>query len=223
MTGRDFKDRIYEHFAVVGRAMASPKRLEILDLLAQGERSVEDIAGQTGLGIKNASVHLRALRSARLLDSRREPPYVFYRLADESVFRLVRDLQAVARARLAELDQVARAYVESRDELEPIGPEELVRRLRDGDVTLLDVRPVEEFRAAHIPGARSVPLAELEGVLATLSRAHEVIAYCRGPYCAFSLDAVEALRRRGFRARRMEAGLPDWRALGHPVEGEISL
>lgn len=218
MEHRELKDELYGQFSRIGRAFGSPKRLELLDLLAQGERPVEELAAETGLTLKNASAHLRVLREARLVDTRKESPYVLYRLADESVFILLRQLESVARARLAEVQRLVQDYYYDPGELEPVGSEELARRMTEGDVIVLDVRPEEEYRAGHIPGARSIPVGELEARLSELPAAGEVVAYCRGPYCLFSLEAVEVLRRNGVQARRMEAGLPDWRAAGHAVQ-----
>lgn len=217
MDKRVLKDQLYDQFARIGKAVASPKRLEILDLLSQSEKTVEMIAEQAALTVKNASAHLRELRHARLVETRKEPPYVYYRLADEAVLRLVRELQLLARLRLAEVERTARLYLDRRDEMEPIGAQELRRRIEAGDVTVLDVRPADEYRAGHIPGAISIPVEELARRLADLPRDREVVAYCRGPYCVFAVQAVEVLRREGFRARRMEAGLPDWRLAGHRV------
>jgi rhodanese-related sulfurtransferase len=216
--GREFKEQLHEQFARIGKAFASPRRLEILDLLAQGEKPVEVIAEQTALTIKNASAHLRELRSARLVETRREGTYVYYRLAGDRVFKVLREIQALARERLAEVDHVARLYLENRAELEPCGAEELRRRMRDGEVTIVDVRPEDEYRAAHLLGAISIPVQELERRIAELPRTQEVVAYCRGPWCVYAAEAVEMLRNAGFRARRMEEGLPDWKARGFPVE-----
>lgn len=215
--GRQFKDQLYAQFARVGQTLSSPARIEILDLLAQAEKSVEAIAAEAGLGIKNASAHLRILRQARLVETRKEPPYVYYRLAGPAVFRLLRELQVLSRERLGEVEQVARLYLERRDELEPVDPEELRRRLDAGETTLLDVRPVDEYRAAHIPGALSIPIRELTQRLAEIPRNRAVVAYCRGPYCVYAVEAVEALREHGFSAARMEVGVPDWRLAGYPV------
>lgn len=217
MGHRRLKDELYRNFARIGKAVASPKRLELLDLLAQGERPVEALAAELGLTVKNASAHLRVLREARLVEPRKEPPYVFYRLADASVFALLRQLEEVARVRLAEVQRLVQDYYEDPAELEPIGAEELERRVAAGEVILLDVRPEEEYRAGHIPGARSIPVAELPARLSELPAGRDVIAYCRGPYCLFALEAVEVLRRNGVRAARLEAGLPDWRAAGRAV------
>jgi rhodanese-related sulfurtransferase/DNA-binding transcriptional ArsR family regulator len=211
------KRSLYTHFARIGAALSSPVRLEIVDLLAQTERPVEELAGQLGLPIANASAHLKVLHGARLVDRRREGQRIYYRLADPAVGQLLRQLQAVGRAQLAEVDQLVRRYYEQPGEFEPVAPTELLRRLEREDVLVLDVRPPEEFRAAHIPGARNVPPAELKRRLAKLPRNREVVAYCRGPYCLFSVEAVAELRRRGFRARRLRGGLPDWRAAGYPV------
>jgi rhodanese-related sulfurtransferase/DNA-binding CsgD family transcriptional regulator len=218
MTSRAFKDQLHEQFARIGKALSSPKRLEVLDLLAQGEKPVEAIAEQAALTVKNASAHLRELRNARLVETRREGTYVFYRLAGERVFQVLREIQALARERLTEVDHVARLYLGHRDELEPCDAEELRRRMREGEVTILDVRPEDEYRAGHIPGALSIPPQELERRLADLPRDREIVAYCRGPYCVYAAEAVEALRKAGLRARRMEEGLPDWKARGFPVE-----
>lgn len=211
------KDQLYDQFARIGRALGSPARLEILDLLAQGEKTVEQLAEQARLGVKNASAHLRALREARLVETRKEPPYVFYRLADPAVVRLLRELQAIAKARLAEVEQISRLFFEDPGEMEPVGAEELLRRLEEDAVTVLDVRPADEYRAGHIAGAISIPVEQLERRLAELPRDRPVVAYCRGPYCVYALDAVEVLRRHGYDAQRMGDGLPDWRLAGHPV------
>lgn len=211
------KDRLYDQFARIGRALGSPARLEMMDLLAQGEKTVEQLAEQARLGIKNASAHLRALREARLVETRKESPYVFYRLADPAVVRLLRELQAIAEARLAEVEQISRLYFEDSEEMEPVGAEELLRRLEENAVTVLDVRPADEYRAGHIAGAISIPVEHLERRLAELPRDRPVVAYCRGPYCVYALDAVEVLRGHGYEAQRMEGGLPDWRLAGHPV------
>ena len=211
------KDRLYDQFSRIGKALGSPARLEILDLLAQGEKTVEQLARDARLGVKNASAHLRALREARLVDTRREGPYVHYRLADEAVMRLVHELQALARQRLAEVDRIVGLYFEAPSELEGIGPEELRQRLQEGDVMVLDVRPTEEYRAGHIPGALSIPIDDLEARLAELPRRRESVAYCRGPYCVMALDAVTLLREHGFVAHRLEQGILDWRARGWRV------
>lgn len=212
-----FKDDLYVQFSRIAKAVASPKRFALLDLLAQAERTVEALAEETGLTQKNASAHLRVLREARLVDTRKEPPYVVYRLADPAVLGLLRQLEQVARQRLAEVQRLVQDHYEDPDGLEPIGVSELASRLASDEVVVLDVRPEEEYRAGHIPGAQSIPVAELEARLSEVPSDREVIAYCRGPYCLFSQQAVEVLRRAGVRARRLEAGLPDWRAAGYTV------
>jgi rhodanese-related sulfurtransferase/DNA-binding MarR family transcriptional regulator len=217
-THREFKDRLFEQFARVGKALASPKRLKIVDLLAQGERPVEEIARETAMSVASASQHLQALKAARMVEARREGLYIHYRLADESVFRTWQAVRALAESRLAEVEGVVEAYLEDRDALEALDATELMERLSDGSVVVLDVRPGEEYRAGHIPGALSVPVDALEATLQTLPREREVVAYCRGTYCVFSDEAVAFLRARGYRARRLRQGLPDWRAAGMPVE-----
>jgi rhodanese-related sulfurtransferase/predicted transcriptional regulator len=215
---REFKDRLFEQFARVGKALASPKRLEIVDLLAQGERTVEEIARQTTMSVASASQHLQALKAARMVESRREGLYIHYRLADEDVFRTWQAVRALAESRLAEVDRVVESYLEDRDALEAVDATELMERLSDEGVVVLDVRPEEEYRAGHIPGALSVPVEALEAALQTLPRDREVVAYCRGPYCVFSDEAVAFLRACGYQAYRLREGLPDWRAAGMPVE-----
>ena len=215
---REFKDRLFEQFARVGKALASPKRLEIVDLLAQGERTVEEIARETAMSVASASQHLQALKGARMVEVRREGLYAHYRLADESVFRTWQAVRALGESRLAEVDRVVETYLENRDALEAVGATTLMERLSDGSVVVLDVRPEEEYRAGHIPGALSVPVEALEAALETLPNDKEIVAYCRGPYCVFSDEAVALLRSRGYQARRMAEGLPDWRAAGLPVE-----
>ena len=216
---REFKDRLFGQFARVGKALASPKRLEIVDLLAQGERTVEEIARETAMSVASASQHLQVLKAARMVEARREGLYIHYRLADEDVFRTWQAVRALAELHLAELDEVVEAYLQDREELEAVDAAELMDRLSDGNVVVLDVRPEEEYRAGHIPGALSVPVDALEAALQTLPRNQEMVAYCRGPYCVFSDEAVAFLRSRGYRARRLRQGLPDWRAAGMPVEG----
>lgn len=211
------RDRIYEQFARIGKALASPARLEVLDLLSQGEKTVEQLAEQARLGVKNASAHLRVLREARLVESRKEPPHVVYRLADEAVLRVVRELQSLARLRLAEVEQISRLYFDAPSQLEPIDGAELLRRVEAGDVTVLDVRPPDEYSAGHIPGALSMPVEQLEHRLLEIPADRPVIAYCRGPFCVFAGDAVEKLRRHGYSAERMAEGVPDWRLAGLPV------
>lgn len=215
---RLFKDRIYDQFERVGKALASGRRLELLEILAQGERPVEDVARETAMTVANASQHLQVLRRARLVETRQEGNRVFYTLADERVFRLLQALREVAEARLAEIEQLTRDYLSDRDQLDPVQMAELFDRLRAGDVVVLDVRPPEEFESGRIAGARSVPLDELEARLAEIPPDKEIVAYCRGPYCVFATEAVERLRRHGRSARRLDLGFPDWHAAGLPVE-----
>lgn len=215
---RDFKDALYGQFARIGHALASPKRIELIDLLAQGEKSVESLSQYAALPIKNTSAHLRVLRQARLVDTRRDGTYVQYRLADAEVSRLLHALQALGHRRLAEVQQVVGQYLDGRDAFEPVTLRELRELLRQGEVTVVDVRPSEEFEAGHIPGAISLPVADLERRLRELPRRREIIAYCRGRYCVYSLEAVTLLRQHGFRARRADQGFPEWRAARWPVE-----
>jgi rhodanese-related sulfurtransferase len=217
---RELKDPLYAQFARIGHAVASPKRIELLDLLGQGEKTVETLAEQTATPVKNTSAHLRVLRQAGLVETRREGTYVYYRVAGPDVSDFVRRLQTLARGRLAEVERVAQLYVDGRDELEPVSLRELRRRMREGDVTLIDVRPEEEFRAGHIPGALSIPVAQLKRRLGEIPKRREVVAYCRGPYCVYSVEAVGILRKHGYRARRAAEGVPDWRASGLPVASE---
>jgi rhodanese-related sulfurtransferase len=217
---RAFKDALYAQFARIGHAVSSPKRLELLDLLGQGEKTVEQLAEQTATAVKNTSAHLRALRQARLVETRRDGTYVWYRLADEAVAGFLLGLQALGRQRYAEVREVAESYLEHRDTLEPIAPAELRRRLDAGDVTLIDVRPGDEFAAGHIPGALSLPVAELADRLRELPKRKEIVAYCRGPYCVMAVTAVELLRQRGYRARRLIESIPGWRARGYTIDHE---
>jgi len=217
MPHRELKDPLYAQFARIGHAVSSPKRLELLDLLSQGEKTVETLAEQSSMPLKNTSAHLRVLRQARLVDTRRDATYVYYRLASEDVSRFLRELQSLARVRLAEVEQVARLYIDDRDVMEPVSLDELRRRMRDGDVTVIDVRPEEEFRAGHIPGARSIPVAQLKRRLSEIPKKKEIVAYCRGPYCVYSVEAIAILRKHGYRARRADEGLPEWRANSLPV------
>jgi rhodanese-related sulfurtransferase/DNA-binding transcriptional ArsR family regulator len=216
-TQRQFKDEVYEQIARISKAAAAPKRLELLDLLSQGPRTVEVLAGLAGITVGNTSQHLKILRAARLVDARKQGLYVQYRLADEEVARFFVALRTLARSRLAEVERVTRESFERRGALEAVAGDELVRRVRSGEVTVLDVRPVEEYEAGHIPGARSIPIAELAERLQEVPQDRDVVAYCRGPYCVMAVEAVELLRRRGFTAHRMENGVADWRARGWRV------
>lgn len=214
---RAFKSELFEQFARVGKAMASSARIELLDLLSQTERTVEQLADLTEMSIANVSQHLQVLRHAQMVEVRREGLYAFYRLADDSVFRLWQALREVGDKRLAEIERVVASYLKDRKTLEPVTVGELAKRLDEGSVMVIDVRPVEEFSAGHIPGALSVPVGELKRRLAELPRSKEIVAYCRGPYCVQSDEAVSLLRKQGFSVRRLEVGLPDWRADGLPV------
>lgn len=215
---RAFKAQLYEQFARVGKVASSPQRLELLDLLAQGERTVEALAAATASPIANVSHHLQALKQAHLVESRKEGLYVSYRLAGPEVFGFIQSLRSLAEQRLVEVNDIVRRYLGNRDGLEPVTREELAQRARAGEVTVLDVRPAEEFRAGHIPGALSIPIAELKKRLAELPAEQEIVAYCRGPYCVYAYQAVEILRKSGRTARRLVDGLPEWRAAGFPVE-----
>jgi rhodanese-related sulfurtransferase len=218
VTGRQVKDGLYEQFARIGKAVAHPKRIELLDLLCQGERSVEVLAKTAALTVTNASAHLKVLREARLVETRPAGTKVYYRLAGESVCGLFFSMRDLAAERYADVEMIVRDYFQARDELEPITREELMARADDGGVVVLDVRPREEYDSGHIPGAISVPLGELEGRLDALPRSAEIVAYCRGPYCVLAPQALTLLRRKGYRARRLQDGLPEWRRAGLPVE-----
>jgi rhodanese-related sulfurtransferase/DNA-binding transcriptional ArsR family regulator len=223
MTGhRRFKDAIYEQFARVGKAVSAPKRLELLDPLCQGPRTVEALAQQAAISVANASQHLQVLRGARLVDAEKHGLHVEYRLADDEVGRFFVALRELAEARLADVDQVTRAYLQERGAMEAVAGDELLRRVKKGEVTVLDVRPAEEYRAGHIPGAISIPVGELKARLEELPKGREVVAYCRGPYCVMAIEAVELLRKKGFTAQRMEQGVPDWRARGWRIEAQPS-
>ncbi len=217
---RDFKNKLYEQFARLVRAFANPHRLELVDLLAQGERTVEELAREAGMSIANTSQHLQALKEARLVDVRRDGTYMYYHLADEGVFKAWQALRVLGESRLAEIEQVVRTYLEERDSMQPVSLADLQALVQDKHVLLLDVRPEVEYRHGHIPGARSIPVAQLEAYLAKLPKRREIVAYCRGPYCVFADEAVELLQAKGFRARRMELGFPDWQAAGLPVESD---
>jgi rhodanese-related sulfurtransferase len=218
MGDRAAKTALFDEFARTAKALASGRRIELLDVLANGERTVEALAGEVGLTAANTSQHLQILRQAGLVASRREGTSIHYRLAAPEVFELWRTLRTLAASRLAEVERLAAAYLGARDELEPVTREELARRLQDGDnLVVLDVRPAAEYAAGHLPGAVSIPVAELRRRLAELPGDREIVAYCRGPYCAFAHEAVSVLRDEGFSARRLEDGLPEWQAAGLAV------
>jgi ArsR family transcriptional regulator len=218
MSSQNPKHAIFEQFAAAARALGSAHRLELLELLAQTERSVEELARMSGLTVANASQHLQQLRRAGLAESHRDGKRVLYRLADATVVALLGSLRRVAERNVAAVEKVVSSYFRQRDNLEPVSRKELLRRLRDGLVTVIDVRPEEEFVAGHLPGAINVPMRELKRRLRELPREQEIVAYCRGPYCVLSFEVVAALRARGFRASRLEDGYPEWRAAGLPVE-----
>jgi rhodanese-related sulfurtransferase len=208
MQAREMKDGVYAQFARIGKAMAAPKRIELLELLCQGPRTVEALADQAALTVANASQHLKVLLASRLVDAQKQGLFVEYRLADEGVLRFVHAMRELAEARFAEVGAIMQAYLKARGELER--------------VSVLDVRPELEYRAGHIPGARSVPLSELKRHLADLPKNREIVAYCRGPQCVMAIEAIELLRKRGFRAQRMEQGVMDWRARGWKIEKSAS-
>ena len=208
------KVALFESIAVMGKAFASPRRLELLDLLAQAPRTVEALAREIGRSTAATSHHLQVLRRARLVEADKDGLYVTCRLGGPEVGAFLLTLRTLAESRLAEVARITREYLESRDALEPVSQAELVRRVRAGEVTLVDVRPPEEYAAAHIPGAISMPVAELPRRVGGLGRRRGVVAYCRGPYCVMAVDAVAILRRKGVRAWRLEDGVPEWRARG---------
>jgi len=214
------KQAIYEQLAQVAQALGHPHRLELLEHLAQGVRSVEALSARAHLTFANTSRHLQILKRARLVEAERRSKHVLYRLTgDAEVVTLIKALARVGERNIAEINQVITDYFRARDALEPIARDDLVTRLRDDLVTLLDVRPDDEFALGHLPGARNIPLADLERRLRELPKSREVIAYCRGPYCVLSFEAVAALRAHGYRVRRLEDGYPEWKAAGLPIEG----
>jgi rhodanese-related sulfurtransferase len=220
MGDRSAKVALFDELARAAKALASGRRLELVDVLANGERTVEALAGEVGLSVANTSQHLQILRQAGLVTTRREGTSIHYRLAAPEVLELWRALRTLAASRLAEVERLAAAYLGARDELEPVTREELTRRLQDGDdLVVLDVRPAAEYAAGHLPGAVSIPVGELRRRLAELPADREVVAYCRGPYCAFAHEAVVLLREAGVSARRLEDGLPEWQAAGLAITG----
>jgi rhodanese-related sulfurtransferase/DNA-binding transcriptional ArsR family regulator len=211
------KTSLNEQFARIGKALSSPRRIELLDLLAQGERSVEALAAETGMSVALASSHLAVLRATRLVDARRDRSYVRFRLADEDVHALLCALRDVARSQLAEVQQIVAGFLEDPRRLEPVLRTELWARAEAGDVTVLDVRPRPEYEAGHIPGALSIPIDELDTRLGELPAHVDVVAYCRGPFCLYAPEAIAKLRGAGIGARRLEEGYPEWRRAGLPV------
>jgi rhodanese-related sulfurtransferase len=214
------KRELFQQLARIGTALSSGTRLEFLELIAQGERSVDQLATMTGVTVANTSQHLQRLRQAGLVVGRKEGQYVFYRLAGDEVVGLLGALGKVGEVHLAEVERIIRLYLSAKDDLEPVPAKELLDRVRRNLVTVLDVRPPEEFAAGHLPGAVNIPIHELEKRLSELPKRKEVVAYCRGPYCLMSYNAVALLRKKGVKARRLEAGLPEWRSAGLPIERE---
>lgn len=218
MSSRAHKDAVYEQLARISKAIAAPRRLELLELLGQAPRTVEALADQTGMSVANTSQHLQVLRAAGLVDSYKDGLYVTYRSASPAIDELLLRLRATAEAQLAEMGRIRDRFFATEDVLDAIDADELVRRVRRGEVVLLDVRPTDEFAAAHLPGAVSIPHHELRRRLSELPRGRTIVAYCRGPYCVFAIEAVKLLRRRGFDASRIEDGVVEWRARGMPID-----
>jgi len=214
---RAFKGPLFDQFARIGKAVANPHRLELIDLIAQGERPVDDLAHEADLPVANTSQHLQVLKQAGLVETRRAGNFIYYRLADERVFRLWQAIRDVGEARLAEIDRLTNTFLTDRAHLEAVDAATLLRRLGDGDIVVLDVRPAEEYRSGHIPGARSIPITELEQRLQEVPHGREIVAYCRGPYCVFADEAASLLTAKGFRALRLEGGFPDWKLDGGAV------
>ena len=224
MSGRGPKQTVFAALAEIAKALGHAHRLELLEQLGQGKRSVEELAARSNLTFANTSRHLQILRRFRLVDARRNGKHALYTLAaEDAVIHLLQALGRVGERNVAEIERVMAAYFRARDELEPVSREDLVTRLRDGLVTVLDVRPEDEFTLGHLPGALNLPLGQLERRLAELPRDREVIAYCRGPYCVLSFEAVAALRAKGYRVRRLEDGFPEWKAAGLPVETQSAI
>ena len=213
---RRFKDEIYDQFSRIGKAVSSPKRLELLDILCQGERTVEILARETSLAVANTAQHLQVLKNSRLVEQEKKGLYVVYRPAP-MVCEFFFSMRKVAENRIAEIEQIKNRFLEGKKGMEPVDRDALIKRIQNGDVTILDVRPPEEFTAGHIDGALSVPLNELELMLAKLPKNKEIVAYCRGPYCVLSVEAVELLNKKGYHAVRLEEGVQDWRSMGFSV------
>jgi rhodanese-related sulfurtransferase/predicted transcriptional regulator len=222
MSSQNPKRAIFEQLAVVARTLGSAHRLELLELLAQTERSVEELAGLSGLAVANASQHLQQLRRVGLVEARRDGKRVIYKLADPEIVVLLGALSRVTQRNVGAVEKVLSSYFRERDSLEPVSRKELLRRMRDGLVTVIDTGPPEEFDAGHLPGALNLPLSTLRRRLNELPRDREIVAYCRGKYCVLSYEAVAELRRRGFKASRLEDGYPEWKAAGLPIEGSTS-
>ncbi len=218
MTGREFKDAVFEQFARTAYAFASPKRLEMIDVLAQGERDVESLAKQVGMTIANTSRHLQILKGVRLVETRRSGVQIFYRLADEKVYRCWKELQELAESRVAEIREVVRTFYQEQDALETLTREQLWQRMQDQSVTVIDVRPQEEYRQGHLPGALVIPLSELKNKIKELPPDRQVVAYCRGPYCVLSAEAIKILKAAGIRSVRFKESVLDWMESGMPIE-----
>jgi rhodanese-related sulfurtransferase/DNA-binding transcriptional ArsR family regulator len=218
MSSKPVKSLLFAEFARVSKALGSGNRLELLEFMAQGARSVDALAKLSGLSVANASQHLRVLRQAGLVTARKEGLFVYYSVSGGGVIRLLAALQEVAQNNVAEVTQLVNTYLTSKDSLEPVSVNDLADRMRDGLVTVVDVRPQEEYAAGHLRGAIHVPLAEIEKNLDALPRDREIVAYCRGPFCVLSFEAVAQLRKHGFNARRLETGYPEWKVAGLPVE-----
>lgn len=218
MNSRQFKDTLYEQFARISKALAHPKRLELIDLLSQGERSVEALARETQMSIANTSQHLQTLKAARLITTRKDGLYVYYRLADTHVHKLWSLIRDLGQKNLADVDRVVQTYLSDRQQFQSVSAEELLTLMKKGDVVVLDVRPTLEYKQGHIKGAISVPLEKLENYFAKIPKSKTIVAYCRGPYCIMSFDAVKLIRAKGYRGARLDEGLPEWRLRGFPVE-----
>lgn len=221
MSNLSFKKQLYAQIARLGKAVGSGHRLELLEYLAQGERTVEALARLSGMSVANTSQHLQLLRQSGLVSTRREGLYVHYRLADPQVASLVEVLGKLAASQLAEVERLVQNYLTKKDQLEPLPRAELLKRVRQGLVTVLDVRPREEYDAGHVPGAINIPLKNLEEHLEDLPRHQDIVAYCRGPYCVLAYEAVARLRQKGFTAHRLEDGYPEWKLAGLPVEETV--
>lgn len=218
MSSKNVKSLLFAEFARVSKALGSGNRLELLEFLAQGERSVDALAKLSGLSVANTSRHLQVLRQAGLVGARKEGLFVYYSVSGEGVIKLLAALQEVAQHNVAEVTQLVQTYLTSKDSLEPVSVNDLADRIRSGLVTVVDVRPKEEYAAGHLPGAINIPLADMEKNLGKLPRDREIIAYCRGPFCVLSFEAVAQLRNKGLKARRLETGFPEWKIAGLPVE-----
>lgn len=222
MSSQNPKASLFAQFAVVAKAVAHPHRLALLEQLAQGERSVEVLADRVHVSVANASHHLQQMRRVGLVGARRDGKYVYYGLTGDAVLDLIAAVRRIAENQSAEVGRIVRAYFDERDSFEPVSRTELAKRMRAGTVTVLDVRPEDEYALGHLPGALNVTLRQLEGRIGELDSGRDIVAYCRGPYCVLSYEAVAALRARGFNVRRLEDGYPEWRAAGLPVEQGVS-